>query len=57
MDKEFAESVYYDWVPAIMAAAETCQDSPRHYHLRKLLDQLGVKCGQGGGGEKTHHHP
>jgi hypothetical protein len=56
MSKDKVLQLYYDWLPRLLYAAETCGDSPRYYHLRILLDDLGLEQGQGGGGEKTHRH-
>ena len=40
MDEDKAVTVYYDWLPVIEKYRDECKDSPRHYYLKKLLEEL-----------------
>jgi hypothetical protein len=40
IDMEKAVTVYYDWLPVIQKYRQECLDSPRYYHLARLLGEL-----------------
>lgn len=40
LDVDKAVTAYYDWLPVIEDFREKTGDSPRHYYLNKLLEQL-----------------